>query len=90
MALHSHRRHRSRGGRLSIGGRHESPQRNSLFPFSTSKPSSSCYMRVALNSDDTGVVPRFDLLEIWMAALQAAKPEGEVVWQPMSEGIVSW
>ncbi|KAJ7204064.1 hypothetical protein GGX14DRAFT_523281 [Mycena pura] len=57
-----------------------------LRPFSTFKPSTSCYLRVAPDPDDIDTTPRFDLLEPWLTVLRKDKPGWEIVWQPMSEG----
>ncbi|KAJ7637994.1 hypothetical protein DFH06DRAFT_1138636 [Mycena polygramma] len=54
--------------------------------FSTSKPSSSCYLRIVPDPADPDTTPRFDLLDVWKEALEIEKPEWEVSWQPMADG----
>ncbi|KAJ7503894.1 hypothetical protein B0H11DRAFT_2352779 [Mycena galericulata] len=58
----------------------------SVHQFSTSKPSSSCYLRVVSDPDDSDKIPRFDLLEPWITALRAEMPEWDVAWQPSMVG----
>ncbi|KAJ7185758.1 hypothetical protein C8R46DRAFT_881675, partial [Mycena filopes] len=55
-----------------------------VTPFSTSKVSASCYLRIPFDPDDS--TPRFDILEIWLQLLRESKPEWEVVWQPCADG----
>jgi hypothetical protein len=57
-----------------------------LKPFSHTKISTSCYVLPAHNPDEPDEVPRFDILETWRETLRKAKPEWEIVWQPLAEG----